>query len=172
MRTTIIAIFAVSTLVLSGCQTFSLSADPLLQTSGEKQTSWDSGVSVEGEGSNVNLIMPGNINFATGKHQLDPDSQVVLDSVALVMTEYEETIVVVAGHTDSQGSNKFNQKLSELRAASVSGYLISKQVADTRIESIGYGETNPIEDNTTDAGRSQNRRVELSLLPIPIAESN
>ena len=126
----------------------------------------DSGVSVEREGDNINLIMPGNITFASGGHQLSTDFLKVLDSVVLVLNEYKKTIIVVAGHTDSQGSNPSNQALSERRAATVSDYLISKQVTDARIESIGFGELHPIDDNATDAGRSQNRRVELSLLPI------
>ena len=126
----------------------------------------DSGVSVEREGDNINLIMPGNITFASGGHQLSTDFLQVIDSVVLVLNEYKKTIIVVAGHTDSQGSNPSNQALSERRAATVSDYLMSKQVTNARIESIGFGELHPIDDNATDAGRSQNRRVELSLLPI------
>jgi outer membrane protein OmpA-like peptidoglycan-associated protein len=126
----------------------------------------DSGVSVVREGDNINLIMPGNITFASGGHQLSTDFLQVLDSVVLVLNEYKNTIIVVAGHTDSQGSNSSNQALSERRATTVSNYLMSKQVTNARIESIGFGELHPIDDNSTDAGRSQNRRVELSLLPI------
>jgi outer membrane protein OmpA-like peptidoglycan-associated protein len=221
MRKSIIAIFAVSALVLSGCQTF----DPY---TGEQKTSAtskgagigagvgvvlaylanknknsktrkrkilqaagigaivgggvgyymdtqeaklrkilrDSGVSVEREGNNINLIMPSNITFASGGHQLNADFLQALDSVVLVLNEYKKTIIVVAGHTDSQGSKQSNQVLSERRAATVSAYLISKQVIDARIESVGFGELHPIDDNATDAGRSQNRRVELSLVPI------
>jgi outer membrane protein OmpA-like peptidoglycan-associated protein len=221
MRKTIIAICAISILILSGCQTF----DPY---TGEQKTSAtakgagigagvgavlayltnqnkdsktrkrkilqaagigaiagggvgyymdsqeaklrkilrDSGVSVVREGDNINLIMPGNITFASGGHQLSTDFLQVLDSVVLVLNEYKNTIIVVAGHTDSQGSNSSNQALSERRATTVSNYLISKQVTNARIESIGFGELHPIDDNSTDAGRSQNRRVELSLLPI------
>ena len=126
----------------------------------------DSGVSVEREGDNINLIMPGNITFASGGHQLNADFLQVLDSVVLVLNEYKKTIIVAAGHTDSQGSNQSNQTLSERRAATVAAYLISRQVADARIESIGFGEVHPIADNTSDAGRPQNRSVELSLVPI------
>jgi outer membrane protein OmpA-like peptidoglycan-associated protein len=131
-----------------------------------RKTLRDSGVSVEREGDNINLIMPGNITFASGGHQLNTDFLQVLDSVVLVLNEFKKTIIVVAGHTDSQGSNQSNQTLSERRAASVSAYLISKQVTGARIESIGFGEAHPIDDNATDTGRSLNRRVELSLVPI------
>lgn len=111
----------------------------------------DPDVSVEREGDNINLIMPGNISFASGGHQLNADFLQVLDSVDLVLNEYKKAIIVVAGHTDSQGSNQSNQKLSERRAATVSAYLISKQVDNARIESIGFGELHPIDDNATDA---------------------
>jgi outer membrane protein OmpA-like peptidoglycan-associated protein len=131
-----------------------------------RKTLRDSGVSVERDGDNINLIMPGNITFASGGYQLNTDFLQVLDSVVLVLNEFKKTIIVVAGHTDSQGSNQANQSLSERRATSVSSYLISKQVTDARIESIGFGEIYPIGDNATDAGRSLNRRVELSLVPI------
>jgi outer membrane protein OmpA-like peptidoglycan-associated protein len=131
-----------------------------------RKTLRDSGVSVEREGDNINLIMPSNITFSSGGHLLSTDFLQVLDSVVLVLNEYKKTIIVVAGHTDSQGSNQSNQALSERRAATVSDYIISKQVTNARIESIGFGELHPIDDNTTDAGRSQNRRVELSLVPI------
>lgn len=131
-----------------------------------RKTLRDSGVSVVREGDNINLIMPGNITFNSGGHQLNTDFLQVLDSVVLVLNEYKQTIIVTAGHTDSQGSNSYNQSLSERRAASVAAYLISKQVADARIESVGFGEAHPIAGNDTDAGRAQNRRVELSLVPI------
>lgn len=126
----------------------------------------DSGVSVERDGDNINLIMPGNITFQTGNHNLNAGFYEVLDSVVLVLNEFNKTIIVVAGHTDSQGSDSFNQGLSERRADAVANYLLTKQVAEARIESVGFGEKHPIADNGTVAGRSENRRVELSLIPI------
>ena len=124
------------------------------------------GVSVERDGDNINLIMPGNITFQTGNHNLNPGFYEVLDSVVLVLNEFNKTIIVVAGHTDSKGSNEYNQGLSERRATSVSEYLLTKQVVEARIETVGFGEDHPIADNGTNAGRSENRRVELSLIPI------
>jgi outer membrane protein OmpA-like peptidoglycan-associated protein len=118
------------------------------------------------EGDNINLILPGNITFASGGYQLNTNFLQVLDSVVLVVNEYKKTITVVAGHTDSQGSNQADQTLSERRAASVSFYLISKKVANARTESTGFGENFPIGNNAIDEGRSQNQRVELSLVPI------
>ena len=124
------------------------------------------GVSVERDGDNINLIMPGNITFQTGGHDLNTGFYEVLDSVVLVLNEFNKTIIVVAGHTDSVGSDSSNQSLSERRANSVASYLLSKQVAEARIDAIGLGEKHPIADNGTAAGRSENRRVELSLIPI------
>ena len=121
----------------------------------------DTGVSVEREGDNINLIMPGNITFAS-----NGDFYEIMDSVILVLQEFEKTVIVVAGHTDSVGSNEYNQALSQRRANSVAQYLLSKDVIEARIETIGFGEDAPIADNTIPEGRSLNRRVELSLLPI------
>ena len=126
----------------------------------------NTGVSVEREGDNINLIMPGNITFASNGHDLNADFYEIMDSVILVLQEFEKTVIVVAGHTDSVGSNEYNQALSQRRANSVAQYLLSKDVIEARIETIGFGEDAPIADNTIPEGRSLNRRVELSLLPI------
>ncbi len=131
-----------------------------------RKTLRDTGVSVERDGDNINLIMPGNITFVTNGHDLNADFYQVLDSVSLVLQEFEKTLIVVAGHTDSTGSNSYNQALSERRANSVAAYLRSRGVVDARIETVGFGEDHPLADNATPEGRSLNRRVELSLLPI------
>ena len=124
------------------------------------------GVSVQRDGDNINLIMPGNITFPSNGRDLRADFYPVLDSVALVLEEFDKTIVAVAGYTDSQGSNSYNQTLSEARANSVASYLKSKQVVAARFQIVGFGEQNPIADNTTEQVRAQNLRVELTLLPI------
>lgn len=131
-----------------------------------RKTLRDTGVSVERDGDNINLIMPGNITFATAGHDLNAGFHEVLDSVILVLQEFNQTTIVVAGHTDSRGSDEYNQALSERRANSVSQYLLNKGVVQARIDAVGFGEKAPIADNDTDQGRSLNRRVELSLLPI------
>ena len=97
---------------------------------------------------------------------LNADFHDVLDSVVLVLQEFDQTLIVVAGHTDSRGSDSYNQGLSERRAQSVADYLLGKNVVEARIDTVGFGERNPIATNDTDQGRSLNRRVELSLLPI------
>ncbi len=126
----------------------------------------DTGVSVERVGDNINLIMPGNITFVTNGHDLNSGFYEVLNSVVLVLQEYDKTVIVVAGHTDSVGTEDYNQALSERRANSVAQYLLSRDVVEARIETVGFGERAPIADNATAEGRSLNRRVELSLLPI------
>jgi len=125
-----------------------------------------SGVSVIRDGNNINLVMPGNITFPSNEHNLKTDFHDVLDSVALVLEEFDKTIIVVAGYTDSKGSDEYNQKLSEERAKAVGDYLKAKKIVEARFEIVGFGEKNPIANNATAEGRSLNRRVELTLLPI------
>ena len=124
------------------------------------------GVSVERDGDNINLIMPSNITFASGGSTLSNSFFEVMDSVVLVIQEFEKTVIVSAGHTDSQGSDSSNQALSERRANAVAGYLLQKGVVEARIETIGFGEKQPVADNGTAEGRALNRRVEISLFPI------
>jgi len=125
-----------------------------------------SGVSVVRDGDNINLVMPGNITFPSNEHNLKTDFYDVLDSVALVLEEFEKTIIVVAGYTDSKGTEAYNQSLSEERAKAVANYLKGKKIVEARFETVGFGEKNPIGDNATAEGRALNRRVELTLLPI------
>jgi outer membrane protein OmpA-like peptidoglycan-associated protein len=124
------------------------------------------GVSVTRVGDNITLNMPGNVTFATDSADLNASFYDVLNSVALVVNEYEQTVIEVAGHTDSTGSNAYNQQLSERRAASVARYLTTREVLLDRIIEVGMGEERPIADNSTEAGRQANRRVELTLVPL------
>lgn len=126
------------------------------------------GVSVVRNGNDITLIMPGNLTFATDSAEIRPDFYEILRSVALVMDEYEKTIIDVVGHTDSTGSDAYNLALSERRAESVAAYLRSQGVRDIRIETVGAGERYPIADNSTPEGRQANRRVELTLEPLVI----
>lgn len=124
------------------------------------------GVRVVRNGDDITLIMPGNITFDTARVDIRPDFLPVLDSVAKVVLEFDKTILEVAGHTDSVGTDASNLTLSEGRANSVANYLRTKKVKPERLTTIGYGETRPVADNETDAGRAANRRVELTLLPL------
>lgn len=125
----------------------------------------NTGVSVTRSGENIILNMPGNITFEVNKSDLRPDFVEVLHSVSLVLKEYKSTMIEVAGHTDSSGSDSYNLLLSQQRAQAVSNVLINDGVQPVRIDTVGYGETRPIASNDTPVGRQQNRRVELTLLP-------
>jgi outer membrane protein OmpA-like peptidoglycan-associated protein len=124
------------------------------------------GVSVSRVGNSVVLNMPGNITFATNSSNISADFYPVLDSVALVINEYEKTYVDVIGHTDNTGAADYNQKLSEARANSVARYLESQKVLPQRIMTQGMGMNSPIAPNDTAEGRAQNRRVEIRLTPL------
>lgn len=125
-----------------------------------------SGVSVTRQGDHITLNMPGNITFMTGSADLNASFFRVLDGVALVLKKYDKTIVEVDGHTDSVGKPDYNQKLSERRANAVAQYLISKGIKQERTLTVGAGEMHPVASNETEAGRTLNRRVELTLLPL------
>lgn len=124
------------------------------------------GVSVTRMGDNITLNMPGNVTFAFDSSDINAQFYAVLDSVALVLQEFDQTFVEVAGHTDSVGSIDYNQKLSERRAESVALYLVSREVDRQRLITIGGGENYPIATNDTDAGKALNRRVELTIVPV------
>ena len=125
-----------------------------------------SGVSVTRNGENIILNMPGNITFKTGSAELNPNFFNVLTSVGLVLKEYDQTLASVEGHTDNVGNEQFNQNLSQQRASAVATYLSGQGIPANRLSAVGYGETRPIASNDTDAGRAQNRRVEIVLQPI------
>jgi outer membrane protein OmpA-like peptidoglycan-associated protein len=126
------------------------------------------GVSVTRIGDNITLNMPGNVTFAFGSADLNASFFEVLNSVALVVNEYNQTVIEVAGHTDSVGSDADNQALSERRAGAVASYLGTRNVRTDRIITVGEGERRPVATNDTDAGRQQNRRVELTLVPLTL----
>jgi len=123
------------------------------------------GVSVTRDGDNIILNMPGNITFDTAKYDLKPEFVPVLGSVAKILEKYKSTMIEVAGHTDSQGSDAMNLELSKKRALAVAKELSIANVEGVRMDVIGLGESMPIADNATAAGRAQNRRVSLILLP-------
>lgn len=124
------------------------------------------GVSVTRHDDDITLNMPGNVTFATDSSSLDSEFYDVLGSVAVVLEEYQKTIIEVAGHTDSTGPESYNQRLSEERAQSVADYLRGQGIMGKRMVVRGYGEQYPIASNDTDQGRQQNRRVELTLTPV------
>ena len=124
------------------------------------------GVDVIRDGDNITLNMPGAITFGFDSSALQPQFRPVLDDLAMTLNEYNQTIIEVAGHTDSVGDAAYNQNLSEQRAATVANYLAGRGVMRDRMITIGAGETRPIASSDTEAGRAQNRRVEITLVPL------
>ena len=127
------------------------------------------GVSVTRIGDNITLNMPGNITFATDSADLNASFYEVLNSVTTVVNEFEQTVIEVAGHTDSTGTDAYNQQLSERRASAVASYLGTRNVLRDRMITVGMGEGRPVATNETDVGRQQNRRVELTLVPLTLS---
>jgi len=124
-----------------------------------------SGVSVTRNGNNITLNMPGNVTFASNSADLNQQFFSTLDAVALVLKEYDKTVIEVAGHTDSTGSKQLNQSLSERRATTVANYLSSRGIEAKRFIVVGAADTHPIATNATPEGRAMNRRVELTIVP-------
>lgn len=114
----------------------------------------------------LQLIMENSIGFNSGSSNLSSDIYATLNSVAIILSEYPESALMITGHTDSSGSDANNQTLSEKRASSVGRYLIEQKVKSTRITTQGLGEKYPVCTNQTTKGRECNRRVEISIQPI------
>ena len=114
------------------------------------------------------ITLSGSVLFASAKSDLLPDAQAKLNDVAKALSEQDpDAKIVVEGHTDSQGGAAFNQDLSQRRAESVRGYLISHGLAADRVTSQGFGPTRSIADNSSPEGRANNRRVEIVVQPAP-----
>lgn len=123
------------------------------------------GVQVVESDDNIRLIMPGNITFRTDSADINSSFYPVLNSVAKVLKKYSNSTVMVSGHTDSTGSADYNLALSKSRAQSVAAYLQGQGVKASRFEVLGMGSSNPIASNSDAAGRAQNRRVEIKIIP-------
>lgn len=117
-------------------------------------------------GSAILVNLPNGVTFDTDSSAIKPTFRDTLDKVAQSLNQYPDSLIDVYGHTDSTGSDAYNQALSERRARAVADYLTSRGVSYSRIRSQGFGETQPIASNDTEAGRSANRRVEIKIVPI------
>ncbi|PCJ37625.1 MAG: hypothetical protein COA75_02560 [Cellvibrionales bacterium] len=122
------------------------------------------GVRVIREGDNIRLVMPGNLTFDVDSYNVRSQFYGTLESVAIILKEFAQTNIRVGGHTDSTGSDSYNQTLSERRANSVGQFLIAQGVMSGRVSTSGYGKRYPSASNDTAAGRQTNRRVELELV--------
>jgi outer membrane protein OmpA-like peptidoglycan-associated protein len=118
------------------------------------------------QGDDLILNMPSGITFATNESSIQPQFRTTLDQVADVLRQYNQTYVDVYGHTDSTGSDSYNLDLSQRRATAVADYLTMRGVQSARLGTRGFGESQPIASNDTEAGKAANRRVEIKLVPI------
>ncbi|ELQ6170937.1 OmpA family lipoprotein [Cronobacter dublinensis] len=131
-----------------------------------RQKMQGTGVSVTRSGDNIILNMPNNVTFDSSQANLKPAGANTLTGVAMVLKEYPKTAVNVVGYTDSTGGQALNMKLSQQRAESVASALITQGVAANRIRTSGMGPANPVASNSTEEGKAQNRRVEITLSPL------
>ncbi|RED17393.1 OmpA family protein [Parasphingopyxis lamellibrachiae] len=125
------------------------------------------------DGDNLYLQMPGSVaEFDVDSSTVRPQFRATLDEIAQTLNSYPETYIDIYGHTDSDGSDGYNLDLSNRRAQSVAGYLASRGVNRARMATEGFGESQPIASNATAAGKQQNRRVEIRIVPITQQDVN
>jgi len=124
------------------------------------------GVGVARQGDNLVLRMPADVTFATAQASIDNRFFPVLDDVAAVLNRYDQSIVDIVGHADSDGAEDFNLDLSRRRASSVAQYLVSRNVLADRLYVDGRGESQPVASNASAEGKAQNRRVEILIRPF------
>jgi outer membrane protein OmpA-like peptidoglycan-associated protein len=111
--------------------------------------------------------MTGETAFEVDSEQIKPGFYSTMDKISGVVNKYGKTRLDIGGHTDSTGSAAYNQDLSERRAASVEAYLLGDNVYPARLSAAGYGKNRPIASNDTEYGRRQNRRVDITIIPVP-----
>ena len=133
-----------------------------------KEQTAGSGVDVTetDNGAAILVNLPDGVTFDVGSASLKPEFRATLDKVAQSLVQYPNSLVDVYGHTDSTGSDSFNQTLSVNRARTVMNYLVSRGVPAARLRSQGFGETMPVASNDTADGRAKNRRVEIKIVPV------
>ncbi|MBD9414671.1 OmpA family protein [Pseudomonas sp. PDM16] len=128
------------------------------------------GVEVQRQGDTIQLIMPGNITFATDSSDIASSFYTPLNNLASSFRQYNQNSIEIVGHTDSTGSHAHNVGLSQRRAQSVANYLTAQGVDASRLSTRGAGPDQPVASNATADGRAQNRRVEVTLRPLPGAQ--
>ncbi len=121
------------------------------------------GATIERVGEGIKITFDSGILFDINKSSLQPAAKTNLVNLAKILNKYEDTEIVIEGHTDATGSEDHNMDLSIRRAQSVSSHLSVNDVMVTRFNVVGYGETQPIADNETTIGRQENRRVEIAI---------
>jgi outer membrane protein OmpA-like peptidoglycan-associated protein len=121
------------------------------------------GAKVERIGEGIKLTFDSGILFAYDSYNLQPQAKTNIYKLADILKKYPDSNILIAGHTDSDGSDEYNLTLSEQRAKAVSDYTLMQGISSSRLSIVGLGENEPIESNATDAGKKQNRRVEIAI---------
>jgi outer membrane protein OmpA-like peptidoglycan-associated protein len=121
---------------------------------------------VSREGNLLAITLKGDVTFDFNSVTIRPGLYQEIDRIAQIMIKYPQTQIMVAGHTDSVGSESYNQRLSERRAEAVKNLLVQRGVDPARVTAIGYGESRPVASNADVAGRQLNRRVEIRIKPV------
>ncbi|AYG47884.1 OmpA family protein (plasmid) [Pseudomonas sp. Leaf58] len=127
------------------------------------------GVDIQREGDSIKLIMPGNVTFKTNSSDIASNFYSPLNQVSASLKQYDQTTVSVVGYTDNTGPRQYNMNLSQQRAQNVAQHIISQGVGGHRLMIHGAGPDQPVASNSTEGGRLQNRRVEISLRPVVAA---
>ncbi len=122
------------------------------------------GATIERIGEGIKVTFDSGILFAVNKAELSDAAQENLAKLSVILLKYEDTDILIEGHTDSDGSDTYNQGLSESRAKSVANYLVWNKVVGDRLTTMGYGEDQPIAANETSDGKALNRRVEVAIM--------
>ena len=122
------------------------------------------GATVERVGEGIKVTFASGILFDVNKHDLRPEAKENVTKLAGVLNKYPDTNILIEGHTDADGTEEYNQRLSERRAASVSFFLAQNSVTSSRVSTMGYGELQPVTDNSTPDGKQANRRVEVAIM--------
>ena len=121
------------------------------------------GAKVERIGEGIKITFDSGLMFDLNKSNLSAATETNLTQLASTLKKYDDTNILIEGHTDASGTDKYNQELSERRAASVKNFLIAQNIDSQRMTAIGYGEDQPIASNKTESGSQQNRRVEVAI---------
>lgn len=131
-----------------------------------RQRTQGTGIGVNRVGDQIALTLPSGVTFPVDSAEIQPGFQDPLSEVAMTLNEFPSTAVDIVGHASADGPDDYNMQLSQRRAASVQSFLVAGGVQQVRLNAIGVGETQPIADNATAAGRAANRRVEILLTPV------
>lgn len=121
------------------------------------------GAKIERVGEGIKITFDSGILFASNSSTLEYQAKTNINKLAVILNKYPDTNILITGHTDADGSDQFNQTLSEQRARSVSNYTMSQGVSSSRLSIIGLGEKEPVASNDSVDGKRQNRRVEIAI---------